>query len=202
MERLLLLASLLIAAPAAWAGDNDLDTVFTWMTGSFSSAEQAAADPDFYHITLKMTPMWTDRAGEHWLYVEQAVAATKDKPYRQRVYRVKALADGTIESAVYLLPDPEKAVGAWKDTGLLDDVTPEDLELRTGCSVFLERVDASRFAGATSASECASSLRGAAYATSKVVISADGIESWDQGFDTDGKQVWGAEKGGYIFNRQ
>ncbi len=202
MKRIFLMISLLIAAGAASAGGNDLDTLFDWMSGSFSSAAQAAEDPDFYHITLEMAPVWAERAGEHWLYVEQAVAATKDKPYRQRVYRLRALADGTIESAVYLLPNPEDVVGAWKGSGLLNGVSPEDLELRTGCSVFLKRVDESRFAGATSGSECASSLRGAAYATSEVTISEDGIESWDQGFDAAGKQVWGAEKGGYIFDRQ
>jgi hypothetical protein len=26
--------------------------------------------------------------------------------------------------------------------------------------------------------------------------------TWDQGFDKDGKQVWGAVKGGYEFKRQ
>jgi hypothetical protein len=30
---------------------------------------------------------------------------------------------------------------------------------------------------------------------------ADRIVSWDRGFDGDRRQVWGAEKGGYIFGR-
>ncbi|MFM7544645.1 MAG: CpcT/CpeT family chromophore lyase [Ignavibacteria bacterium] len=28
------------------------------------------------------------------------------------------------------------------------------------------------------------------------------LESWDQGFDKNGVQVWGAIKGGYIFVRE
>jgi hypothetical protein len=27
------------------------------------------------------------------------------------------------------------------------------------------------------------------------------ILSWDRGFDANGNQVWGAEKGGYIFKK-
>ena len=33
-------------------------------------------------------------------------------------------------------------------------------------------------------------------------ISADGIESWDHGFDTDGDQVWGAVKSDYVPRRE
>jgi hypothetical protein len=36
-------------------------------------------------------------------------------------------------------------------------------------------------------------------ATSEVVVSPGRIESWDRGFDAEGVQVWGAEKGAYVF---
>ena len=36
-------------------------------------------------------------------------------------------------------------------------------------------------------------------ATSEVVVSPGRIESWDRGFDAEGAQVWGAEKGAYVF---
>jgi hypothetical protein len=42
-------------------------------------------------------------------------------------------------------------------------------------------------------------LRGASYATSEVVITDEQLLSWDRGWDANGKQVWGAETGGYIF---
>ena len=47
--------------------------------------------------------------------------------------------------------------------------------------------------------DCISNLRGASYATSEVTIKNDRIFSWDRGLDTNDDQVWGAEKGGYIF---
>jgi hypothetical protein len=42
-------------------------------------------------------------------------------------------------------------------------------------------------------------LRGASYATSKVTIEEGLIISWDQGFNEEDEQVWGAVKGGYEF---
>jgi CpeT protein len=49
---------------------------------------------------------------------------------------------------------------------------------------------------------CPSNLRGATYATSEVVVQHDKMISWDRGFDSRDKQVWGAEKGGYIFMKE
>lgn len=201
MKRLFALLGLLLTAPVLSAGDNNLETVVDWMTGSFSSAAQAAEDPDFYHITLEMAPIWSGREDEYWLYVEQAAAEARDKPYRQRVYRVTESADGSIESTVFLLPDPEQAIGAWKNENPLADLSPDDLELRTGCSVFLKRKDTQHFSGETRGAECGSTLRGASYATSQVVVSPKGIKSWDRGYDAEGQQVWGAEKGPYLFRR-
>jgi CpeT protein len=124
-----------------------------------------------------------------------------DKPYRQRVYRVSQGEDGVFASAVYTLPDPAKQVGASRDKEPLKYLAPEDLELREGCTVYLKFDGKGRFVGGTDANSCLSEHRGATYATSEVIVSPGRIESWDRGFDADGVQVWGAEKGAYVFLR-
>ncbi len=192
----------LTLSPAVIAGDAELAALVEWMSGSFSSAEQAADNEAYYHITLEMAPIWQEREGEHWLYVEQAAAATRNEPYRQRIYRVSRSASGEYASAVYLLPDPAAAVGAWQDGSLLSGLEPADLELREGCTVYLQRIADDRFQGSTREDACSSSLRGASYATSEVTVTPNGIESWDRGFDHEGEQVWGAEQGAYIFKRE
>jgi len=58
-----------------------------------------------------------------------------------------------------------------------------------------------KFAGQTGNKTCSSELRGARYASSKVTVTKNEILSWDQGFDKEDKQVWGATKGGYIFKK-
>ncbi|MEM7186827.1 MAG: chromophore lyase CpcT/CpeT, partial [Bacteroidota bacterium] len=92
-------------------------------------------------------------------------------------------------------------IGKWRTPEAFDSISPNDLELREGCAVILQRVGDQHFAGQTNSDRCKSTLRGASYATSKVTILSDRIESWDQGFDSEGVQVWGAEQGGYVFDR-
>jgi hypothetical protein len=204
--KLLLIAGALAAALGGAAGcggtDEDLDLLCAWMTGSFDSGAQAAADSSYFDIELEMVPVWTDRTDARWFYVEQAVATAKDRPYRQRVYRVVRLDADTFESAVFSLPDPGRFVGAWRENAPLAAIGPEDLEVREGCAVELRRNADGRFTGSTRDRQCTSSLRGAAYATSEVVITDGRLESWDRGFDADGEQVWGAVTGPYVFLRQ
>ena len=170
----------------------------TLMTGSFSSTKQAQNDSTFYDITLHMYPIWEAQAGD-WLYVEQAVTQAQDKPYRQRIYQVKQTADGTFESVVYRLKDQDNFIGKWKTPEFFDQFDKSILEEREGCTVYLKKIGKEEYKGSTLEDNCGSTLRGASYATSIVTVKDGVIISWDQGFDADGKQVWGATKGGYIF---
>ena len=77
----------------------------------------------------------------------------------------------------------------------------DDLEVREGCTVFLTRDEDGSFSGSTREKECTSTLREASYATSEIVITTDGVASWDRGYDADDQQVWGAVKAGYVFLR-
>jgi hypothetical protein len=56
--------------------------------------------------------------------------------------------------------------------------------------------------GSTQGDGCASALRGAAYATSEVTLTAGELDSWDRGFDATGNQVWGSTKGAYRFVKE
>lgn len=170
------------------------------MTGSFSSTKQAQADSTYYDITLQMYPIWTARKGD-WLYVEQAATQTQDKPYRQRIYQLKQTAKNEFESIVYRLKDEENFVGKWASPDFFDQFDERILEEREGCTVYLKKVGNEEYTGSTLADHCKSTLRGATYASSIVTVKNGVILSWDQGFDAEGKQVWGATKGGYIFEQ-
>lgn len=195
---LFFLASACASAPQ---GDGELDEVVAWMSGSFSSGAQAAADPEFRDVRLHMTPIWTAREDGRWLYVEQALAEAPARPYRQRVYHVHLDEHGLV-SDVYELPgDPLVYAGTWRDPAQLATLAPERLTPRTGCSIRLERRQDGVFVGRTEHGACPSELQGAQYATSEVVIAPTFVESWDRGFDSSGRQMWGAKKGAYRFER-
>ena len=171
------------------------------MTGAFSSEEQARLDSLFYDISLVMFPIWKDDRKSKWLYVEQAVSQSMDKPYRQRVYKISLAQDNLLESMVFELKDPERFIHGWEDPDIFNQINPDSLLLRQGCAVYLQRKE-DCYVGSTKDKDCESSLRGASYATSKVRICKNQIISWDQGWNDADQQVWGAETEGYIFQRK
>ena len=172
------------------------------MTGSFTTEKQAAADPqNFRDIRLEVAPIWTDRNDGTWLYVEQAIAGSLDKPYRQRIYRLTENADHTFTAAVFALPEPaQRFAGAHRDPAKLASITPAQLEHKSGCDMVITWHHCREiFSGSTTGTGCESTLNGAAYATSEVSISPYGLITWDRGYDADGKLVWGPETDGYAF---
>ena len=191
-----------IAVRSGAEANSDVERFVTYMCGHFSSAAQAAADPDFRDISLKVVRIWEGREDSRfvWLYVEQALASDLKNPYRQRLYRVSSPQSGMVQSDVFSLPAPAEAVGAWHNASLLDMVSIRDLTIRQGCSVFLT-LQGDRFVGGTRDQDCSSDLSGAKYATSQTEIGPDAVVTWDRGFDVEGKQVWGAIKGGYRFDK-
>lgn len=171
-----------------------------YMCAEFSSEEQSKSDTDFYHITLRMKRILQSDENGYWLYVEQATANAQLKPYRQRVYHISKYNDTTIESQVYELNTPKLYIGGWKQPTLLQQLTKDSLQERKGCSIYLQK-NGKLFTGSTPGKQCISTLRGANYATSEVTVYPDKLISWDRGWNNEDKQVWGAEKGGYIFKR-
>jgi hypothetical protein len=179
--------------------ERDVTILGQWMSGSFDSKFQAESDSDYFEIHLHMKPIWRNKKDGVWLYVEQAIIGSLEKPYRQRVYHVYKQNDTTIISHVYTLKNPLRFAGEWEKENPLQNLSVDSLEDRKGCSIYLSKTTDGKYVGSTKDKECESNLRGAAYATSKVTITQKLLESWDQGFDYNSKQVWGAIKGGYKF---
>ncbi|XLS28453.1 chromophore lyase CpcT/CpeT [Flavobacteriaceae bacterium M23B6Z8] len=177
--------------------EDPIEELFSLMQGSFNSEAQSIADSTYFNISLHMYPIWKDKG--YWLYVEQALNEKQDQPYRQRIYELNKENDSVFTSTIYTLPNDSLYVGKWKDPSFFDNLPIDSILERKGCEVYLRRIGDTIYTGATKPKSCESSLRGASYATSDVAIYPGKIVSWDRGFDTEGNQVWGAEKGGYIF---
>lgn len=195
-----IIATLALTIPSLSHAD-DLTKLADWMTGSFNSKAQSISNESYYNINLEMAQIWPDSKGAIWLYVEQAVATSLDKPYRQRIYKLEQQGDKYI-STVYSLPNPSAVVGAWQHLEKLKGLTPDSLLLRKGCHINItHKKSTDTYTGSTDEKHCSSKLRGASYATSHVEIKSDVLTSWDQGFDEADKQVWGAIEGPYIFDK-
>lgn len=176
----------------------NLKELVTIMQGHYSSEKQSKQDEDYYNISLRMTPIWQDKG--NYLFVEQALFDKQDKPYRVRVYKISQRGEEFM-SEIYTIKNEKEWIGKWQTPEFYNKLTENDIELKDGCAVILKRENKNKFVGSTGDKTCPSELRGATWANSKVTVLENQIISWDQGFDKDGKQVWGAEKGGYIFEK-
>ena len=201
--------------PGFDAFDNEplVEQVTALLTGRFDSSAQAAATPDYFDIHLTICPIDAPMLGKHVLYVEQARADKLAEPYRQRLYLVEGGERGEVVSRVFEFADPARFTGFCGKAEADRPTYAEGLAAeKVGCAVHLrvmghaseEAASTERpmgFGGGTVGDGCPSSLRGATYATSSVVLTAEGMQSWDQGFDATGSQVWGATAGPYHFLR-
>ena len=175
---------------------SELKELVSIMQGQYSSEAHSKRDTSYFNISLRMVPIWKNKG--HFLYVEQAMFNKLEKPYRVRIYKITQNGDQFI-SQIHTLKDEKTWIGKWKTPEAFDALTENDIELKQGCEVVLKRVGKNKFSGKTGDKTCPSELRGASYATSIVTVTENEILSWDQGFDKNGKQVWGAENGGYEF---
>lgn len=182
------------------AAAREIDELVAWLAGTFDSKDQAEPDKDYQVIRMVtvVVPKSLLSFGAPVLYREQATLDGADRPTLQRLMRIEQDPGGKILVRLFELKDPISAAGKWRDASDLALFGKNDVREREGCLVTLRPVG-DRYEGGTSGKGCVSSLRGAAYATSEVKIWKDRIETWDRGYDGDGKQVWGPTKGPYHF---
>lgn len=206
------------ASAATASVPQEVVQVGQWLSGTFDSSLQASQDPDYFNVRLtscQVTLLGSD--GQNlsdavYLYVEQAIAGREQSPYRQRIYRIadargKETDSPVVESEILLLSDPRGFVGLCSQDTSKRVIQRSNAENR-GCSVFLRPTSSTsegqaetRFEGTTPPGGCPSSFNGATTVTSYVSLGAASLIAWDIGRDAQGDQVWGPEKGPYVFRR-
>ncbi|MEO0998403.1 MAG: CpcT/CpeT family chromophore lyase [Pseudomonadota bacterium] len=198
--RLMLL--LLAGAASAANAQTALDDYVALATGSFDSAAQAARDSRYdtaiWHIA-EAPALAGD--GQRWLYAENWIQGS-DKPYRQRLVRLRSDNGGVVLAASFRLPEPEAYIGAWQSPAAFDGFDIDTLTGIEGCESVITRAGAQRFESTTQGHQCKNSYKGAAYVLSRSVLTAGKMVNWDRGFSTDGELVWGPAAGGYEFLRR
>lgn len=187
----------------AMALEDNLQQLSVLMEGVFDNERQhKAASADFLHVVMRICRIWKDRSDGAWYYVEQHLATLPQKPYRQRVYRLRRGERDTLLSEVYMIPQAQDYIGRCGQEKPLGELRPKDLSLREGCEVYLVKKGQGYYEGTTRNNTCPSNLRGAAFVRSWVSVSRDTFLSWDRGLDSAGVQVWGADERPYVFDRK
>lgn len=186
--------------PAAPGGAADRS--YQLLAGRFDSADQARSTPGYPAIQLVACPADVPSLGPRVLYVEQRRMDAADSPERQRVYAFEPAdpADSAAVARVFDLAVPGSSVGAC-GLSVRPRFTRDELVERVGCTVSLH-ADGPVYRGSTSGRSCPTTLKGATYVTSDVVLDTFGLRSWERGFDPSGAQRWGSESGPYVFVRR
>lgn len=104
------------------------------MQGSFNSEIQSQVDSTYFNISLHMYPIWEDKG--NYLYVEQALNARQNNPYRQRIYEVTQLNDSIFSSAIYTIQDDSLWIGKWKTPKAFASLTMKMVNKKKGVKSF------------------------------------------------------------------
>jgi hypothetical protein len=135
-----------------------------------------------------------------FLYQEQALSRDLANPYRQRFLQISPSSySQSVRSRTFKPADPIRWSGWCNQPAAARTLTAQELGSSV-CNVFLRR-SGDRYIGNTPANGCPVSVRGAVRITNHVVLHANGMDTWDRGFDASGKQVWGARSESYQYRR-
>ncbi|MEL7038183.1 MAG: chromophore lyase CpcT/CpeT [Cyanobacteria bacterium J06592_8] len=181
--------------------------VVTYLTGVMDTSTQAEAVPGMPSVRMTTCVVkvqdaeeMTQRSPSIFLYQEQAITKTLNLPYRQRFLQISPSADGQkVESATFVPRNKQAWVGFCRQPLSERLVNVEDLgDYR--CSVFLEPTG-SQYIGQTQTEGCPANYKGIVTVTNKIILNADGMETFDRGYDQKGNQIWGSENHPYRYQR-
>ena len=135
-----------------------------------------------------------------FLYQEQALTTQLNQPYRQRVLQLEA--DPTQQQVISRNFKPKLQdlwVGMCQRSSQARRI-PQAVLGPELCQLRLQRQpQGDRYVGQTPPEGCPTSFRGATRITNTVILGPTGMETWDRGFDAEGRQLWGAKDESYQF---
>lgn len=135
-----------------------------------------------------------------FLYQEQALTIRLAEPYRQRLLAISATPSrDSVQSLALKLVNPKQWIGICEKPESQRRFEATDLDAPV-CTVYLKRSPGG-YVGKTPSQGCPANVRGAVRITNTIELNPEGMNTWDRGFDANGKQVWGAESEAYQFRR-
>lgn len=182
-----------------------------YLAGEFDNQEQAIGEPIWYvHLRLWQRPINLFTEDSITLFAEQANVVNLDKPYRQRIMRLRQGSNDTSLEVQYYMPqDPDALRGAGNNPALLNTLTSEQLDLLPGCilTVTQETLAGDRYKfTATPLPETRCSFT---YLGNSINVSlgfeatAAEFHSYDKGIDpATGNATWGAIMGPYRYTKR
>jgi CpeT/CpcT family (DUF1001) len=182
--------------------NKQVQEVVKHLTGIMDTTQQAESNPKAPSVrmtTCKVTVNAVKNAKKPviYLYQEQALTSKLNKPYRQRFLRISPSKNHTIESAGFKPLTPEKLINLCNKPDTERTFKLEEIG-KSECSVFLKKQE-NDYIGETQKGGCPSNYKGAVKITNKIILHSTGMDTFDRGYDANGKVIWGAKNEPYQF---
>jgi hypothetical protein len=172
------------------------------LIGVMDTTQQAQTNPRIAKVQMTTCEVKFYPAKDYiYLYQEQAIMDKLNQPYRQRILVIKPSADNlSVESKAYKLNNAANFINFCNKNLTERSLSESDLGDAV-CSVFLQPI-AGGYQGETPPQGCPTNARGAVKITNTIILSPDGMDTSDRGYDSTGRQVWGARDNFYQFRWQ
>jgi CpeT/CpcT family (DUF1001) len=192
--------------PVSNVSNQQVEDVASRLEGIMDTSARARVNPKAANVRMTacrvgITQNTNQSVGKPiFLYQEQALSRELNKPYRQRFLEISSVNNGrTVRSLSYKPANSESVINLCNKPVSERIVKFSDLG-KPVCSVFLTRSQ-ENYIGVTPSGGCPANVRGAVKITNTIVLKKTGMNTWDRGFDANGKQVWGAESESYEFRK-
>lgn len=164
------------------------------ISGVFWTEEQHLKDSTFDNVIVRTDLIRIDDDGTYWMYTEQGEFKNYT-PYRKRVYELTEV-EGVIWQRIYYIKNEEKySYLNYKC------ITNDDIQLKEGCDVWIRYNGRGNYNGNTDGKNCVATFRGSSYVTTNFWVYTKEILSWERGWNKFDEQVWGSERGYYIYKK-
>ena len=173
-----------------------------WMVGHFVTLIVAEDDSASENLQRVVVPIWLDRRDGPWLYVEEAKVAQPDDPTSQFIMNIRLGFHGQIQCEIYDLPhDRAVHANAWNESDVLNSISPQQCDYRSGCTVDMHLYGQDVYVGSTSGGGCPDQYLNGSFMTIHQQIGALSMTRWVRGFTDDGELLWGSPDTPEVFNR-
>lgn len=181
-----------------------LDNFCRWFAGDFkniASTGQIDSSSHAYNLHHVILTTWNTDDSTRWVYEEINYAGRKDSVFRQVIWLLREVPDGSIIANQFFLKKAWLFTGAWDLPDLLRQLNSDYLGAASFCEISFDLTTQRYFKGINFKKICPVNHKNVVRYSSESSLTQTQFDFWERGWDSHGNSVWGNQKEGYQFVR-
>lgn len=183
--------------------NEEIELMVNWFVGTYTNSGEAYGtdNNDFSgHELMRIVRIWDDK-DDAWLYLEQSAAAKPDEPSRQWILRIEESQENLYMLEPHIYTGDKPLAGNHEATYIGNHVKIDDLDVLSGCEFYVDYDGFVAFSGSTVEDFCDTDILDASILRIKFNLMENKVDWWEQGFDEEGKQLWGTSTKPIVFTK-